>query len=46
MITVWVVTSSEITCPVDDCITMDERSKGQPYMNWMQDERNPHREEV
>jgi dihydropyrimidine dehydrogenase (NAD+) subunit PreA len=36
----------EITCPVDDCITMDERSTGQPYMNWMEDVRNPHREEA
>jgi len=36
----------EITCPVDDCITMDERSTGQPYMNWMEDKRNPHRESV
>ena len=36
----------EITCPVDDCITMDERSEGQPYMNWMEDVRNPHREEA
>tara|TARA_R110001583_G_scaffold2831_2_gene19674 strand:- start:4201 stop:5475 length:1275 start_codon:yes stop_codon:yes gene_type:complete len=36
----------EITCPVDDCITMDERSTGQPYMNWMEDVRNPHREDA
>jgi dihydropyrimidine dehydrogenase (NAD+) subunit PreA len=36
----------EITCPVDDCIIMDERSTGQPYMNWMEDKRNPHRESV
>ncbi|WP_435237755.1 NAD-dependent dihydropyrimidine dehydrogenase subunit PreA [Psychromonas sp. PT13] len=34
----------EITCPVDDCITMDERSQGQPFMNWMEDPRNPYRE--
>ena len=36
----------EITCPVDDCITMEERSQGQPFMNWMEDPRNPYREEV
>jgi dihydropyrimidine dehydrogenase (NAD+) subunit PreA len=36
----------EITCPVDGCITMDERSTGQPYMTWMEDKRNPHRESV
>jgi len=36
----------EITCPVDDCITMDERSKGQPYMSWMEDERNPYCEKA
>ena len=36
----------EITCPVDDCITMEERSTGKPFMNWMADPRNPHRTEA
>ena len=34
----------EITCPVDDCITMEEHTTGLPYMNWTEDSRNPHRE--
>ncbi|MCK8068760.1 NAD-dependent dihydropyrimidine dehydrogenase subunit PreA [Cobetia sp. 1CM21F] len=33
----------EITCPVEDCITMEVQDTGKPYMNWMEDPRNPHR---
>ncbi|MES2206059.1 MAG: NAD-dependent dihydropyrimidine dehydrogenase subunit PreA [Pseudomonadota bacterium] len=31
----------EITCPVQDCITMVVQDTGKPYMNWTQDPRNP-----
>lgn len=31
----------QITCPVNDCITMVAQEHGKPYMNWMQDPRNP-----
>jgi dihydropyrimidine dehydrogenase (NAD+) subunit PreA len=31
----------EITCPVEDCITMVPQQTGKPYMNWLQDPRNP-----
>lgn len=31
----------EITCPVQDCITMVVQDQGKPYMNWMNDPRNP-----
>ena len=34
----------EITCPVDNCITMVTQPTEQPYMNWTEDPRNPHRE--
>ncbi|TEW51930.1 NAD-dependent dihydropyrimidine dehydrogenase subunit PreA [Psychromonas algicola] len=34
----------EITCPVDNCITMVKQPAEQPYMNWTEDPRNPHRE--
>ncbi|MDA7747100.1 NAD-dependent dihydropyrimidine dehydrogenase subunit PreA [Psychromonas sp.] len=34
----------EITCPVDNCITMVKQPTDQPYMNWTEDPRNPHRE--
>ncbi len=30
-----------LACPVDDCITMVEVDNGKPYMNWLQDPRNP-----
>lgn len=33
----------EITCPVDNCITMVPQETGLPYMNWQQDPRNPRR---
>jgi len=33
----------EITCPVDNCITMVKQPTDQPYMNWTEDPRNPHR---
>ena len=28
-------------CPVEDCITMQERDQGQPYMNWGMHPNNP-----
>ena len=28
-------------CPVEDCITMEERDKGQPYLNWGMHPNNP-----
>jgi len=31
-------------CPVDDCITMEERDEGKPYLNWTQHPNNPMRE--
>ena len=31
----------EITCPVESCITMVPQQSGKPYMNWLQDPRNP-----
>lgn len=31
----------QITCPVNDCITMVAQKHDKPYMNWMQDPRNP-----
>jgi len=34
----------EITCPVDDCITMVKQPAEAGYMNWTEDPRNPHRE--
>lgn len=33
----------EITCPVDNCITMVKQENNQPYMNWTEDPRNPHK---
>ena len=30
-----------ITCPVESCITMVPQQSGKPYMNWLQDPRNP-----
>ena len=33
----------EITCPVDDCITMVKQESDKPYLNWTKDPRNPHR---
>ncbi|MES2743257.1 MAG: 4Fe-4S dicluster-binding protein, partial [Pseudomonadota bacterium] len=32
----------EITCPVQNCITMVPQQTGKPYMNWTEDPRNPH----
>jgi dihydropyrimidine dehydrogenase (NAD+) subunit PreA len=34
----------EITCPVDNCITMVKQETDQPYMNWTKDPRNPYKE--
>lgn len=34
----------QITCPVENCITMQPQQTGKPYMNWTQDPRNPFRE--
>ncbi|KDE38443.1 Dihydropyrimidine dehydrogenase [NADP+] [Nitrincola lacisaponensis] len=34
----------QITCPVNDCITMVRRDADKPYMNWLNDPRNPHGE--
>ncbi|WP_256081385.1 NAD-dependent dihydropyrimidine dehydrogenase subunit PreA [Massilia sp. YIM B04103] len=34
----------EITCPVQNCITMVPQMTGKPYMNWTQDPRNPRAE--
>lgn len=34
----------QITCPVNDCITMVRRETEKPYMNWLNDPRNPHGE--
>lgn len=31
-------------CPVDDCITMEQRDTGKPYSNWTQHPNNPMRE--
>jgi dihydropyrimidine dehydrogenase (NAD+) subunit PreA len=31
----------QITCPVEQCITMVPQVTGKPYMNWTQDPRNP-----
>lgn len=33
----------QITCPVEQCITMIPQNTGKPYMNWTQDPRNPYR---
>lgn len=34
----------EITCPVSACITLEQREADKPYLSWIHDERNPHRE--
>lgn len=34
----------EITCPVNNCITMERRDSEKPYMNWLNDPRNPYGE--
>ncbi|WP_133405605.1 NAD-dependent dihydropyrimidine dehydrogenase subunit PreA [Parashewanella tropica] len=31
----------QITCPVTNCITMEKREAGKPYMNWTQHPNNP-----
>ncbi len=33
-------------CPVENCITMVPVDTGKPYMNWLQDPRNPRRKEA
>lgn len=33
----------QITCPVQDCITMLPQDTGKPYLSWDQDPRNPFR---
>ncbi len=33
-------------CPVDDCITMERRDTGRPYLNWQHHPNNPMRREA
>jgi dihydropyrimidine dehydrogenase (NAD+) subunit PreA len=33
-------------CPVEGCITMVEVDNGKPYLNWLQDPRNPRRQQA
>ncbi|WP_143121899.1 4Fe-4S dicluster-binding protein, partial [Pseudomonas sp. BIOMIG1BD] len=36
----------QITCPVQDCIEMVPQQTGKPFLDWLHDPRNPHREEA
>jgi dihydropyrimidine dehydrogenase (NAD+) subunit PreA len=33
-------------CPVEDCITMQQAGGGKPYLNWLNDPRNPRRQKA
>ncbi len=35
----------QMTCPVENCITMVEQNTGKPYLNWIKHPQNPFREQ-